>query len=47
VVLFLATGMSWLVKANYKQMIGFVAGTYGVGLLIWVLFIVFLQLNLM
>ncbi len=34
------TGRSWL--ANFK----FVASSYGVGLLLWVLFIMFLQLNL-
>jgi len=42
----LAGGMSYLLQKRWTQMLGFVAATYGVGLLIWVLFIVFLQLNL-
>ena len=44
--LVLAGGMAWLVGKNYKKMLAFIAATYGAGLLLWVLFIVFLQLNL-
>lgn len=42
----LAGGMGYLLEKRWTRMIGFVAATYGVGLLVWVLFIVFLQLNL-
>ncbi len=44
--LLLAGGMSYLLQKHWTRMVGFVAATYGVGLLVWVLFIVFLQLNL-
>ena len=44
--LLLAGGMGYLLQKRWVQMIGFVAATYGVGLVVWVLFIVFLQLNL-
>ncbi len=44
--LLLAGGMGYLLEKRWTRMIGFVAATYGIGLLVWVLFIVFLQLNL-
>ncbi len=45
--LLLAGGLGLLIKRPFWEMLNFVAGTYGVGLTIWILFIVFLQLNLM
>ena len=44
--LLLAGGMGYLLQRRWLRMIGFVAATYGIGLLLWMLFIVFLQLNL-
>lgn len=44
--LLLAGGMGYLLEKPWTKMLGFVAATYGVGLLVWVLFIVFLQLNM-
>ncbi|HMO37816.1 MAG TPA: hypothetical protein PKC76_08575 [Saprospiraceae bacterium] len=44
--LLLAGGMGYLLRRRWTTLIGFVAATYGIGLLLWVLFIVFLQLNL-
>lgn len=45
--LLLAGGLALLIKRPFREMLNFVAGTYGIGLIIWILFIVFLQLNLM
>lgn len=45
-VLILAGGMHWLTGRPYGKMLGFVAGTYGVGMLLLVLLLVFLQLNM-
>lgn len=44
--LLLAVGMGYLLEKQWTKMLGFIAATYGVGLLVWVLFIVFLQLNM-
>ncbi len=44
--LLLAGGMGYLLQRRWTNLIGFVAATYGIGLLLWMLFIVFLQLNL-
>ncbi len=41
----LAGGMGILINRSWNRLIGFIAVTYGSGLLIWVLFIVFLQLS--
>ena len=38
--------MGYLLQRRWTNLIGFVAATYGIGLLLWMLFIVFLQLNL-
>jgi hypothetical protein len=45
--LLLAFGISGLLKQSFKTSFSFVAATYGVGLFIWIVFIIFLQLNLM
>lgn len=42
----LGFGMVYLVKIRFSRALSFILSTYGTGLLIWVLFIVFLQLNL-
>ena len=44
--LLLTFGMSRLLQKPFRAAFGFVATTYGIGLLIWVVFIIFLQLNL-
>ena len=44
--LLLTAGISSLLEKSFKVSLGFVAMTYGLGLLIWMTFIVFLQLNL-
>jgi len=44
--LLLAGGMGYLLQKHWTRMINFVTVTYGVGLVVWVLLIVFLQLNL-
>ena len=44
--LLLAYGMSRLIHKTFSKSLSFVAVTYGVGLLMWMLFIVFLSLNL-
>jgi hypothetical protein len=43
--LLLTFGMSGLLKRTFKESLSFVATTYGLGLLIWIVFIIFLQLN--
>ncbi|HKK75271.1 MAG TPA: hypothetical protein VJ953_09380 [Saprospiraceae bacterium] len=45
-LLILAGGMHWLTGRPYGKMLGFVTGTYGVGMLLLVLLLVFLQLNM-
>lgn len=42
----LALGLGWVVKEQYDKMLRLVLSTYGIGLLIWMVFIVFLSLNL-
>jgi hypothetical protein len=42
----LAGGMHWLTRRPYGQTLGFVTSTYGTGILLLVLFIIFLQLNM-
>ena len=42
----LALGMSRLLEKSFKSSLSFVATTYGLGLLTWVLFILFLQVSL-
>jgi len=42
----LAVGMGNLLERPAKQMPGFIAVTYGLGLLVWLALVVFLQLNL-
>lgn len=44
--LLLSWGVSRLIQKSYSASFGFVAATYGIGLLMWMLFIVFLSLNL-
>lgn len=44
--LLLTFGMSRLLQRSFKASLGFVATTYGLGLLMWMVFIIFLQLNL-
>jgi hypothetical protein len=43
--LLLSFGMSRLLQKSFKSSLTFVTATYGLGLLIWVIFIIFLQLN--
>lgn len=45
-MLVLALGLHWAAKRSYAQSLGVVAASYGTGLLIWVVFIVFLSINL-
>lgn len=45
--LLLACGIGFLLKKRWTEMLGFVAATYGVGLLILVLLLTFFQLSLM
>ena len=42
----LTFGMSRILQRSFKGSLGFVLTTYGLGLLIWMVFIIFLQLNL-
>ena len=44
--LLLTFGMGRLLQRPFKASLGFVATTYGLGLLMWMVFIIFLQLNL-
>ena len=44
--LVLALGLSWVLKEGYDKMLRLVLSTYGIGLLIWMVFVVFLSLNL-
>lgn len=44
--LLLTFGMSRLLQKSFISSLGFVATTYGLGLLMWMIFIIFLQLNL-
>jgi hypothetical protein len=44
--LLLSLGISRLLQKSFKSSLSFVAMTYGLGLLIWITFIIFLQLNL-
>ncbi len=44
--LLLTFGMSRLLQRPFKASLGFIATTYGFGLLMWMVFIIFLQLNL-
>ncbi|MDZ7879001.1 MAG: hypothetical protein U5L45_15065 [Saprospiraceae bacterium] len=41
----LTFGMSRLLQRSFKGSFGFVSTTYGLGLLMWMVFIIFLQLN--
>jgi hypothetical protein len=43
--LLLTLGMSRLLNRSFKASLGFIATTYGLGLLMWMVFIIFLQLN--
>ncbi len=43
----LAGGLSVLLQQSFRRSLGFVATTYGVGLVLWMLFIMFLYLNFM
>jgi hypothetical protein len=43
--LLLAFGMTRLLQKSLKSSLAFVMATYGLGLLIWMIFIIFLQLN--
>lgn len=45
-LLVLAGGMHWLTGRPYGKMLGFVTGTYGTGMVLLVLLLVFLQLNM-
>lgn len=45
-MLVLAGGMHWLTGRPFGKMLGFVVGTYGVGMLLLVLLLVFLQMNM-
>lgn len=42
----LAGGLMLLIGRSFRSMLAFVAGTYGAGLIVWILLIVFLQLTL-
>jgi len=42
---FLAVGIAMILNKNFKSTLKFIAGTYGVGLLIWTLFVMSLQLG--
>ncbi|HEU5289745.1 MAG TPA: hypothetical protein VFU05_03820 [Cyclobacteriaceae bacterium] len=44
--LLLAYGLYSLIKERYSKMLGLVASTYGMGLLLWVVFIVFLSISI-
>ena len=44
--LILAGGLMLLIGRDFRSMLGFVAGTYGAGLVLWILLLVFLQLTL-
>lgn len=44
--LLLALGLCSLTKERYSKMLGLVASSYGVGLLLWVVFIVFLSVSI-
>lgn len=44
--LLLAYGLYELTRERYSKMLGLVAASYGTGLLLWVVFIVFLTINL-
>jgi len=44
--LLLASGVSYLLKKSFSESINFIIGTYGVGLGIWALLIIFLQISL-
>ncbi len=41
----LAAGVSYLLKQSFSESINFVASTYGVGLTVWILLIIFLQIS--
>ncbi len=43
---FLAAGISWLIKRSYRKSFSLVMSSYGVGLLIWMVFVVFMSINL-
>lgn len=45
-IVILAGGMHWLTGKPYNKMLRFVAATYGTGMLLFVLLLVFIQLNL-
>lgn len=42
----LAFGVKHLLKTNFSRSLSFVSYTYGVGFVIWILFVLFLQVNL-
>lgn len=42
----LAYGVKWLMNMNFNKSLSFVSYTYGVGLAMWLVFLIFLQLNL-
>ena len=44
--LLLARGIQYLLKLDFSRSISFVGYTYGIGLLMWMLFVVFLQVSL-
>jgi hypothetical protein len=44
--LMLAAGLAWRMERGVRASLGFVALTYGTGLALWVLFVVFLQIHL-
>lgn len=44
--LILAAGLNYSLDKKYVESLGFVIATYGLGLLTWMIFVIFLQLNL-
>jgi len=42
----LSAGISYLLKQSFSESINFVASTYGVGLTVWILLIIFLQISI-
>lgn len=45
-ILLLSMGIGWFLQKKFSESLAFVIGTYGLGLVTWVVFITFLQLNL-
>ncbi len=45
-ILFLALGLHWINKSAYKKNLILVLLSYGLGLLVWMIFVVFLSINL-